>query len=182
MKIKNYDCIFIDRDGTINFDPGYINNLSDFKFFEFSLDALKLLSSKGLRFCIISNQSGVGRGIIKKSSLFKINNFIIESCKNNKINLIDIFNCYDLPNSGSKMRKPNTGMFIEASKKHNISLENSLMVGDWVTDIKPANLLGMDSVLVLTGRGQKALSYFDETLKSTYVINDISYLKNIVLN
>ena len=180
--MKNYSCIFIDRDGTLNFDPGYINKLSDFKFFDFTLSSLQLLSKKGYRFCIISNQSGVGRGIIKKSSLLEINNYIYESCRKSKINLIDIFNCYDLPNSDSEMRKPNIGMFIEASKKHSIALENSLMVGDWISDIKPAKSLGMDSVLVLTGKGKSAIDYFDDVFKPTYVINDISYLKNIILN
>ena len=96
--------------------------------------------------------------------------------------MIDIFNCYDLPNSDSEMRKPNIGMFIEASKKHSIALENSLMVGDWISDIKPAKSLGMDSVLVLTGKGKSAIDYFDDVFKPTYVINDISYLKNIILN
>ena len=70
--MKNFDCIFLDRDGTLNFDPGYIKNLSEFKFFSYTLDALKKLSYITNSFCIISNQSGVSRGIIDIDDLENI--------------------------------------------------------------------------------------------------------------
>ena len=67
--MKKYDAIFLDRDGTINHDPGYIASLDDFEFFDFTFEALKNLKKLTDRFCIITNQSGVARGIIERSGL-----------------------------------------------------------------------------------------------------------------
>ena len=67
--MKKYDTIFLDRDGTINFDPGYISSLDDFKFYDFTLKALKNLKKITKQFCIITNQSGVARGIIDPDDL-----------------------------------------------------------------------------------------------------------------
>jgi len=70
--MKKYDTIFLDRDGTLNPDPGYINSLEQFSFFPFTMDALKLMKSIGNNFCIITNQSGIARGIIEPEELNKI--------------------------------------------------------------------------------------------------------------
>ena len=56
-----YDCIFLDRDGTLNPDRGYIDKLKDFKFYDFTFPALRLMAKKNNQFCIVTNQSGVGR-------------------------------------------------------------------------------------------------------------------------
>ena len=75
--MKIYDCIFLDRDGTINSDPkGYINSLQNFNLYDFTIPALKKLARLGNIFCIITNQSGVSRGLIKKENLFLIHDFI----------------------------------------------------------------------------------------------------------
>ena len=76
---KKYDCIFLDRDGTINIDPGYISDVKDFKFYDYAFDALRVLSKLSANFIIITNQSGVARGIIKESNLIEINEFIFKS-------------------------------------------------------------------------------------------------------
>ena len=81
--MKSYDCIFLDRDGTLNYDPGYISCLDDFNFFDFTINTLEKLSKSGNRFCIITNQSGVDRGIIRYESLREIHTFI----KKLKINI-----------------------------------------------------------------------------------------------
>ena len=83
--MKKYDCIFLDRDGTINFDPGYISTIEDFRFFDFTIPALKKLARLGNIFCIITNQSGVSRGLIKKKNLFLIHDFIHKIFKNMKL-------------------------------------------------------------------------------------------------
>ena len=67
--MKSYDCIFLDRDGTINFDTGYISSINDFNLFDFAIPSLKKMAKSGNRFCIVTNQSGVARGLIKKKKL-----------------------------------------------------------------------------------------------------------------
>ena len=81
--MKSYDCIFLDRDGTINFDPGYISSINDFHLFEFAIPALKKMAKSGNRFCIVTNQSGVSRKLIKKKKLNAIHDFIKKEFKKN---------------------------------------------------------------------------------------------------
>jgi len=168
-----YDCIFFDRDGTINHDPGYISKLKDFKFFDFTISALNLLASITDKFIIITNQSGVSRGLIKEIDLLKINDLIMNELRKNKLPILKIYYCIDHPDRASDRRKPGLGMFIDASRDYNIALSNCLMIGDSISDIQPANNLGMESMLVLTGNGENHQSRFSEENKPTYVTQNI---------
>ncbi len=168
---KRYKTIFLDRDGTINFDPGYINKLKNFRFYDFTFDALKLFNDTGSNFCIITNQSGLARGLIKPSELDQINDFIKHSFKKNKLNLLDIYFCADHPDNPSKFRKPNTGMFDMAIKDHGVEIKNSLIIGDNLCDIQAGNRLGVDTMLVLTGKGQQVRS--SKKIQPTYVAKNI---------
>ena len=149
-----YDCIFFDRDGTINYDPGYISKLKYFKFFEFAIEAMTLLANVSDKFIMVTNQSGVSRGLIDELDLLKINDYIMSEFTNNSIPLIKIYYCTDHPDFASERRKPGVSMFQEASRDFDINLTNCLMIGDSASDIEPAITLGMDSMLVLTGNGE----------------------------
>lgn len=168
---KRYKTIFLDRDGTLNFDPGYISNVKNFKFYNFTFDALKLFNSAGSNFCIITNQSGIARGIIKPNELDQINDFIKNSFKKNKLNLLDIYYCPDHPDNPSKFRKPNTGMFEMAIKDHGFEIKNSLIIGDNFCDIIAGNRLGIDTMLVLTGKGKEVNN--SKKIKPTFVAKNI---------
>ena len=168
---KRYKTIFLDRDGTLNFDPGYISNVKNFKFYNFTFDALKLFNSAGSNFCIITNQSGIARGIIKPNELDQINDFIKNSFKKNKLNLLDIYSCADHPDNPSKFRKPNTGMFEMAIKDHGFEIKNSLIIGDNFCDIIAGNRLGIDTMLVLTGKGKEVNN--SKKIKPTFVAKNI---------
>ncbi len=168
-----YECIFLDRDGTINIDPGYISSVKDLKFYDYTFQALELLSSLTRSFIIITNQSGVSRGLIKKKELVKINYHIHRQFSENKLNLLKIYNCTDLPGNSSKFRKPDVGMFLQASRENNIDLKKCIMIGDSYSDIVPAKKLGMSSMLVLTGNGKADLNKFDKSINPDYVADNL---------
>lgn len=170
---KKYDCIFLDRDGTINLDTGYISRLQDFKFFDFAIEALDMLKILTDNFIIITNQSGVARGLIFERDLIKINQFIFKKFLKNSLQLLDIYYCIDHPNNVSGRRKPGVDMFVEASKDYNLNLSKCLMIGDSKTDILPAKTLGMESMLVLSGLGEKYKNSFDENEKPDYISKDL---------
>ena len=176
---KRYKTIFLDRDGTLNIDPGYISKLKNFKFYDFTFNALKLFNDRGSNFCIITNQSGVARGLIKPSELDQINDFIKNSFKKNKLNLLDIYFCADHPDNPSKFRKPNTGMFEMAIKDQGVEIKNSLIIGDNLCDIQAGNRLGIDTMLVLTGKGQQVRS--SKKIKPTYIAKNILFGAKLVL-
>ena len=136
---NKYECILLDRDGTLNIDPGYISSVKNFEFYDYTFKALNLLNQLTKKFIIITNQSGVSRGIIKKEELAKINSFIHSQFLKNKLNLLDIYCCYDHPDNASDFRKPGLGMFLQASSEHNIDLTKCIMIGDSYKDIAPAN-------------------------------------------
>ena len=92
--MNNYNCIFLDRDGTLNSDPGYISSLDDFSFFDFTIQALKKIAESGNQFCIITNQSGISRGLIEHESLDEIHSFIKKEFQKNQIPLLDIYVCH----------------------------------------------------------------------------------------
>ena len=171
--MRNYDCIFLDRDGTLNPDPGYISHISDYNFYEFTFPALKIMSKYNNRFCIVTNQSGVGRGLITTDSLNTINNFIRKEFNKNNISLIDIYMCFDHPDNASNRRKPGPDMFLEAKKEHKLELSNCLMVGDSILDMKAGNNLGMETLLVLTGEGKKTLKNYQGSNAISYVATNI---------
>jgi len=168
-----YDAIFLDRDGTLNFDPGFVQNVDQFKFYDFAIPALKILSQHGNNFCIISNQSGVGRGLIDINDLHQLNAHIRQEFIDNHIGLFEIYNCTDHPDNATNRRKPGTGMFLEAADDHNIELKRCLMIGDSERDLIPAHLLGMDTMLVLTGNGHLTLDTIEPSDKPTFVAENI---------
>ena len=171
-RMNKYDTIFLDRDGTLNPDPGYINSLDQFGFYDFTIPALKKMSEYCAGFCIITNQSGLSRGLIKIDELSKINNFILNEFYRNKLNLRGIYFCPDHPDNATINRKPGIGMFKIAAKDHNIDLKNSIMIGDALSDIEAGLNLNMDTMLVMTGRGKRSkenLGKFDPK----FIVDDL---------
>ncbi len=168
-----YDAIFLDRDGTLNPDPGYISSLKDFKLYPFTINALQKLSSLTNHLCIVTNQSGVSRGLIEKNELEKIHSYLIESFENENISISGLYVCTDLPGANSKRRKPQPGMFMEAAENLSLSLSRCLMVGDSIQDILAGNRLNMETMLVLTGLGYKTVKKYASEINATYTVNDL---------
>ena len=171
--MKTYDCIFLDRDGTLNPDPGYINKIENFAFYDFTIESLKKISEAGNRFCIVTNQSGISRGIIKEDDLEEIHDFIKHEFKRNSIELLGILTCTDLPSNASDRRKPGPGMFFEAQLKFNLSLTNCLMIGDSICDIEAGANLGLDTMLVMTGNGKETRKLIKQSYQPSYIADNL---------
>ena len=171
--MKIYDCIFLDRDGTLNPDPGYISSLKDFRLYSFTLDALKKLSALSSHLCIVTNQSGISRGLIEEKELNKIHSYLVSKIEQEHMTISGLYVCTDLPGTGSKRRKPQTGMFLEAEKDLSIELNQCLMVGDSLSDIEVGNSLNMDTMLVLTGRGQETLKEISKKFTVSFTAKNL---------
>ena len=157
--------IFLDRDGTLNPDSSYINKPEDFNFYPFVIPALKLLKKKGYLLIIISNQSGVGRGIISIQDITAITGKLKNLLKPHDISVDDFFYCYYFEKSENpeyrknpEDRKPEPGMILKAAQKHNILLKDSYIIGDRLTDIAAGKRAGCNTILVKTGDGQTSCS------------------------
>jgi len=151
-----YPAIFLDRDGTLNPDSGYLSSLDQFRFYKGTLDVLEQLAKKGFQFVVVTNQSGVGRGIIPPNALEEIHNFVLSSFKDRNIPLLGIYYCPHRPDEGCNCRKPKPGLFKRVAEEHSIRLETSYIIGDSVSDIEAGKRLGMTTVLVRTGNGRSS--------------------------
>lgn len=149
------DIIFLDRDGTLNPDPGYISSVSQYQFFKETLPALKKLSDRGFQFVIITNQSGLSRGLIDKINLMEINDYITQTFLENGIELLGIYYCPHHSDEQCNCRKPKTGLFHQAANDHQFSLPGTYIIGDSYKDIKAGKSLGIKTILVRTGNGKK---------------------------
>ena len=158
IKLK-FDAIFLDRDGTISHDPyGYINNVKDYDFFDFTFDALDLLHKYSNNFFIVTNQSGLSTGKIDIKNLEDIHSYIFDEFKKRKLPLKNIYFADNYDEDYNSMRKPGVGMFKKASKEFNINLENCLMIGDSIVDVQVGNRLKMKTIFLLTGMGNDYLN------------------------
>ena len=136
-----FKCAFLDRDGVINQDRGYISKISDFKIYPGVGKAISLLNKKNYLVIIITNQSGVGRGLIKIKELENLHNYLKKKIKKDGAKIDDIFYCPFHPEFGkgkfkkkSNDRKPGDGMIRKAIKKWKIETKTSFMIGDKISD------------------------------------------------
>lgn len=158
MKKQNSNkAIFLDRDGVINIEVGYLSTPSDFEIIEGTIEALKILNEKGFLLIVVTNQAGIARGYYTEENLKDIHSKMKAVLKQHEMTLTDIFYCPHHPEfTGScNCRKPNPGMILEAKKKYNIDLDNSYMVGDTLNDIQTGIAAKCKTVLVLTGYGKE---------------------------
>jgi D-glycero-D-manno-heptose 1,7-bisphosphate phosphatase len=135
--------IFFDRDGVINVDYGYVYKIEDFVFKEGIFSLLNHLKKKEYQFCIITNQSGIGRGFFGVNDLNKLNKYIISEFKKNEIELLNISYCPHLPKDNCNCRKPKPEMVKKIIKRYNVDIKESWFIGDKESDIICANNAGI---------------------------------------
>lgn len=147
--------VFLDRDGVINRDSAdYIQTVSQFQFVEGSLEAMVRLHRAGCRVIVVTNQSGVGRGIIKPKDLAAIHEKMRGEVRAAGGRLIDILNCPHHPDDNCPCRKPRPGMVNTAAQRHQLDLKQAVMVGDSARDIQCGQRAGCaETILVRTGNG-----------------------------
>lgn len=150
--------IFLDRDGTITVDHGYVFKLDDLEFIPGVIEALRRLNKLGYKLIIVTNQSGIGRGYFSEKDFLKFNDFFIKKLKEVGVVIEFIFYCPHNIDEGCVCRKPQLGMLKSFIKNNRFHREKSFVVGDKTSDIRFGNNLGVKTCLVKTGeRGSDRL-------------------------
>ena len=145
--------VILDRDGTLNEDPGYVHKVENFKFLPNVISGLKLL--KGFKFIIITNQSGIGRGYYTEEDFHKFNNHLVKQLAAEGIKIEETYFCKHHPDDVCDCRKPSTKLLLDAVKKYAIDLKVSWVIGDHPHDIKMGKAAGCKAIYLLTGHGEK---------------------------
>jgi D-glycero-D-manno-heptose 1,7-bisphosphate phosphatase len=158
--------VFLDRDGTINEEVGYVNHLERFILLPRVGEAIRLLNDHGLKTVVVTNQSGVARGYFPESLIPLVHERMQAILNEKGARLDGIYYCPHHPDAGDppyrqrcRCRKPETGLVEEASKALDLDCSRSYMVGDRGKDLEFAHRIGAKGILVLTGYGKGEWEY-----------------------
>jgi len=143
-------CLFLDRDGVINHDPGdYTKNLSEFSILPTVMEALTLAKEAGYEVVLITNQGGLAKGLYTHEDVADIHAHLARACEQNGTPILDIFYSPHHPSTGKSLsRKPGSLMVERACAKHQLDPTRSWMVGDKQRDLDAAAPVGVRGVLI----------------------------------
>lgn len=154
--MKTVPAILLDRDGTLIEDTHYPRDPSKIRWLDGVPEALHLFQSKGYRLFVVSNQSGVGRGVISFDQFQAVHNRFNELVQDAGVFIDEFHYCFDHPKCESLFRKPATGMIPRQWKGHAIDWTRSVAIGDRMSDLALGMAMGIPvSFLVRTGLGAK---------------------------
>src|SRR5205809_2624096 len=152
--------VFIDRDGTIIEDRDYCSEPKDVKVFPGVPEALRRLKSNGFKLFIITNQSGIGRGLFTVEQYRAVEGEVLRQLGDGLIDAT--YFCPDVPGQHSSCRKPAPGMILQAQREHGIDLSRSFFIGDKEIDAECGRNAGVRTIRVRTGFDRDAAnSYAD---------------------
>ena len=154
--------IFLDRDGTLNEEVGYICDPSQFRLLDFAADAIRLANESGWLVIVITNQAGIARGLFTEEFLAGIHQRMTEELTLAGARVDAIYYCPHHPEIGEPpyrqvcdCRKPQPGLLTRAAAEFNLNLSECLIIGDRYDDVAAAQAAGARGVLVLTGHGRE---------------------------
>ena len=150
---------FIDRDGTLIEEVNFLSSVGDLQVFPYTAEALRLLKENGYWIVVVTNQSGIGRGIYSEADMHAIH----DAMQAELGGAIDAFYfCPHLPDEGCECRKPGLGMLNFAQRDLEIDLQRSWMIGDKRIDIETGRAANIGAALVLTGYGSEHQHQLEE--------------------
>lgn len=135
--------VFLDRDGTLVKDTGYISQVSDLEILKDVLQSLKCLMQLGCRLHLVSNQSGVGRGLISSREFWKVESEFESRLAKFGIKFDSVNFCFHVPADDCNCRKPKTGLLDEVKRKFNIDLNRAGLIGNSMSDQGAAKNFGI---------------------------------------
>lgn len=148
------DAVFLDRDGVINRIPPdlFVKTWDEFEFLPGVFSPLRRLTKAGFLLFVVSNQSGLGRGIIRWEDFQEINRRMLEACRKEGVSISGIYFCPHLPDAGCPCRKPKPTLLELAAKDFRLDLLRSFFVGDQARDIEAGQAAGCRTIFVTTGQ------------------------------
>ena len=151
--------VFLDRDGTICEEMGYLNHINRLQIFAFAADAIRRLNEAGVPVLVVTNQSGVSRGIFPESLVIEVHRKLGEALASSGAHLDGFYYCTHTRVDECNCRKPLPGLLERAAREHDIDLSRSFVVGDRYGDVELAHAAGGRGLLVLTGYGSGDYEY-----------------------
>ena len=170
-----YTAILLDRDGVVNVDYGHVGTVQRFQFVEGAVEALKMLSDRGLKLFIVTNQAGIGRGFYSEQQFHQITSWMCKEFMHEGASIDKVYFSPFHPTEGlgeykkdDFSRKPNPGMILQAQQELGLDLGNSILIGDKARDIQAGIAAGLGLNILFT---QEQL--LEMVSNECYVINSL---------
>ena len=176
MKTK---ALFLDRDGVINIDHGYVYEVEKFEFNEGIFDLLQFFLKKGYLLFVVTNQSGIGRGYYTQDDFFKVTEYMLTEFKKKEINIEVVEYCQHAPEENCACRKPQVGMIKRILERYEIDLENSWLIGDKQSDIDLAINSHICNTIAIGERQIENATYTFQTISECKVYFTSKKIKNL---
>lgn len=174
--------VFLDRDGTINEEVGYLDDLTKLRLIPSSFTAIRMINESGMKAVVITNQSGVARGLFDEGMVREAHRMIQDRLARHGARIDRFYYCPHHPTDGNgeyllvcRCRKPATGLVCQAVRELNIDIRKSYLVGDTIRDMETAQNAGIKGILVRTGmEGQeRAAAQLQGFVVPAYIAEDI---------
>jgi len=166
--------LFLDRDGVINVEKDYLYKIEDFEFIDGIFELCNCFEKLGFIIVVVTNQSGIARGYYSEDDFKNLSAWMKNQFLNNGIHIAEIYHCphHEKISGECSCRKPKPGMLLEAAKKFNIDLDNSIMIGDKERDIQAGLNAGLhetylfdESKSVMHSKATKIVTQLDDIWK-----------------
>lgn len=173
--------VFLDRDGTMVHDVGYLSRLEDLQWFPWTIEAVRLLHRAGFLVCVTTNQSGIALGFCTDAFVRRVHEEMSAAIEAAGARIDGWFYCPHHPEAAidalrtdCECRKPRPGLVRQAQQRFDIDLGRSFVVGDKAADVGLANAVGARGILVRTGYGEAELARHDGHMPATaHVATDL---------
>jgi D-glycero-D-manno-heptose 1,7-bisphosphate phosphatase len=172
--------VFLDRDGTIIEEAGYLERLERMVFFPYSVDAIRLLNKAGFAVVVVTNQAGIARGLLKESFVAEAHRHISERLAAGGARVDAYYYCPHHPQGvvealavRCNCRKPRPGMLKHAAEEHHLDLTRSFVVGDRWHDVELAQHVGAAGILVRSGLGKRDAANQPANVRPAAVVDNL---------
>jgi len=165
--------VFLDRDGTINPDSGYIDSPEKIRLFPSARSGLRLLYQHDFLLFVVTNQSGVGRGYFPEEALEPIHRKLLSEIEREGVKLTEIVYCPHHPDDKCECRKPSPYMVLELAGRYGIDLAESYFIGDQIIDVLTGITAGCLSILLTDSTKLPGLGKRKEWLEPDYIAPDL---------
>jgi histidinol-phosphate phosphatase family protein len=176
--------VFLDRDGVINQnrDGDYVKSWREFAFLPISREAIQRLLKEDIPIIVISNQAGVGKGLVSDAAVQEINRRLVAQTSVAGRQISAVYYCPHRIEDGCGCRKPKPGMLLEAAADWDLDLTRCYVVGDAISDIEAGSAVGCTTFLVKTGRGSRALQERQNwKTQPDFIVEDLAQAVEIIL-
>jgi histidinol-phosphate phosphatase family protein len=184
MGKRNTKCpaVFLDRDGTVIFDKNYLKEPGQVKLYAKAAVSVNKLRKAGFKIIVVTNQSGIARGMFTESDLAKVNKKFLSLLKEGGAKIDGLYYCPHIDENGCSCRKPLPGMVLRAAKEHDIDVEKSYTVGDSIRDYLLGFNAGAKGVMVLTGHGKSQKKKIPaQKIKPLAVLKNLEQAANFII-